>query len=84
MAELCQNAFRALRMEESNHQVLSSFARSFVDELDTSSLALSQTICYVVHVESDMVNTAAATILLDELGDCGLGAPEARFLLLQP
>ena len=74
LAELGQNAFRALRMQERNHQVLSSFARSFVDQLDACCLALCQRFGYVLHVESHVVNTTATTVLLDELSNCGLRA----------
>ena len=74
LAKRGENALRALRVQERNHEVLCAFAWSLVNELDTGCFALCKTISYVVYVESDVVHTAAAAVLLDELGNGGLRA----------
>ena len=74
LADLREYPLGGFRMEESEHEVLSTFAGSFVDELETCSLALSQRVSYVLYVESNVVNTASSAVLLDELGNRGLRA----------
>ena len=56
-------------MQESNHQVLRTFARRFVDELDTCCLAFCERLCYVLYVEGYVVYTTATAVLLDELSN---------------
>ena len=74
LAKFGQHALCALRMKEGDHEVLSAFARSLVDELDTGSFALCERVSYVLYVESYMVYTAATAVLLDELGNGRFGA----------
>ncbi len=80
LAELGQNTLCRFRMQERNHEVLSTFAGSLVDELETCSLALSQRVSYVLYVESNVVNTASSAVLLDELGNRGLRASRLQKL----
>ena len=61
-------------MQERDHQVLGTLARSFVNQLDTRCLTLSQRLGHVLHVEGHMMHTAATTVLLNELSDRRLGA----------
>ena len=74
LAELGENALRALRVKEGNHQVLSTFARSFVDELDACGLTFCECFGYVLYVECYVVYTAATAVLLDKLSNRGLRA----------
>ena len=74
LAELGENALRALRVKEGNHQVLSTFAGSLVDELDPCSLAFCECFGYVLYVECYVVYAAATAVLLDELSNRGLRA----------
>ena len=61
-------------MKESDHQVLCTFTRSLVNQLDTCCLALCESFCYVLYVESDMVYSTATAILFNKLSDSGLRA----------
>ena len=74
LAELGEDTLGALRVQESDHQVLRTFARSFVDELDTGCLAFSKRFSNVLNIESHVMNATATAILLDELSDSGLRA----------
>ena len=80
LADLREYPLGGFWMEESDHEVLSTFAGSFVDELETCSLALSQRVSYVLYVESNVVNTASSAVLLDELGNRGLRASRLQKL----
>ena len=56
-------------MEERNHQMLSTRTRALVDELDAGCFCFLEGLFYALYVESYVVNTAAATVLLNELGN---------------
>ena len=74
LAKFSQNALCALRVKERNHQVLCTFARSLINELDACSLAFCECFSYVLYVKCHVVYTAATAVLLDELSDGGLRA----------
>ena len=80
LADLREYPLGGFRMEESDHEVLSTFAGSLVDELETCCFALSQRVSYVLYVESNVVNTASSAVLLDELGNRGLRASRLQKL----
>lgn len=74
-------------MQEGDHQVLGTFARSLVDQGQSGSLSLSQGSSRVLYVEGNVVQSAASAVLLDKLGDGRFGArglQEARSSLHQP
>ena len=61
-------------MQEGDHQVLGTFARSLVDQGQSGSLSLSQGSSGVLYVEGNVVQSAASAVLLDKLGDGRFGA----------
>ena len=56
-------------MQESNHEVLGALTRFEVDKLQAGCLSLLESLLYTVYIESNMVYTSSAAVLLNELGD---------------
>ena len=61
-------------MQECYHQVLGTLARLQVNKLQTCLLGLLKSLCNILYIESNVVDTASASVLLNELGYCRLRA----------
>ena len=72
--EFYQSTARSLGVNESDVQALSAFAGSFVNHAATFFLNLVERIGHTVfHGKGNVLNAAAAAVLLNEFGDCAIG-----------
>ena len=87
LAKFCQNSARVFRMQECDVEVLSTFARSLVDETNTLAVAFSQRISYtILNAECYVVNALVAFVqpfLNGTLRRCGLKELKFNFTALE-